>query len=436
MKSIALSVLVGWLARIMAIATNLIGIPLVLQQLGHTQFGIVLIAMSVGSWVGIGNLGIGRAVANVVARYFHRSQAFIRQIVFYAIATSLAAQGLIFGICVCILLFFANRIDLGPVGISYRGQFIVSTIMTFFTFSLWFFLMVFEGIDAGLHRRFRVAIYHIVGYAFTLVMLFTVFRAAPSIVLGTFLLSSGFVIGNLLHTIDILFRHRELFRINAKYKRKLIQIMMLSTIDFTIISLRGYIIYQSSTSLLGLLVGPEEIVNFGVFMKIMVSIGAAILSVTHPMSDMIAGRMARNDHSGALNVATVTGSGLLLGGAMVAVAFALYGDRLISIWLHTPTVYDPLFRAGSSMLIFATVVSQYITGVAIGYGRTRTVARNHAVEALVSMPVAWLGYLMAGQAGILLAMDAVLILGAVVALRAGLPLGRMKRRLALTPIVD
>lgn len=430
MKYVVLAVLAGWLARIMAITTNLIGIPLVLQQLGQTQFGIVLIAISVGSWVGMGNLGISRVVANVVARYFHRSRAFIRQVVFYAIATSLAAQTSIFCICASILLFFADRIDLGSVGTSYRGQFIVSTIATFFTFSLWFFLSVFEGIDAGLHRRFRVAIYHIIGYAFTLVMLFTVFKSAPSILLATLLLSSGFLIGNILHTIDILMRHRELFHISTTHKRKLIQLMILSTVDFTIISLTGYIIYQSSTGLLGLLVGPEAIVNFGVFMKIMLSIAAAILSVTHPMSDMIAGRLARNDPDGAFNVATVTGSGLLLGGTVVAIAFALYGDRLISVWLHTPTTYDPLFRTGSSLLIFMTVASQYIFGVAIGYGRVKAVAHIHAVEALVCMPFGWFAYHIAGQAGILLAIDTVLIFGAAVALRTTLPfsLGRLTLR--------
>src|SRR5262245_58980295 len=113
MKSVLLAACAGWLSRLIAIATNLIGMPLVLQELGQKRFGIMLIAMSVGSWVSLGNVGVGRVVANVVARYFHRSRAFIRQVVFYAVAASLAIQTIFFCICVLVLLEFADRIDLG-----------------------------------------------------------------------------------------------------------------------------------------------------------------------------------------------------------------------------------------------------------------------------------------------------------------------------------
>jgi len=64
----------------------------------------------------------------------------------------------------------------------------------------------------------------------------------------------------------------------------------------------------------------------------------------------------------------------------------------------------------------------------------RTLARIHAIEALVSMPFAWLAYLIAGQAGILLAIDAVLIFGAAAVLRTTLPL--RPGRLTLKSLAD
>jgi O-antigen/teichoic acid export membrane protein len=427
MKSILLATGAGWLARFFALVVNLIGIPLVLQELGQTRFGLMLIVMSIGSWVGLGNVGVGRVVANIVARFFHRSREFVRAVVFYAIVASLALQSLFFCICVVLLLGFADYIHLGSDGAAYKHEFVISTIANFFTFSLWFFLSVFEGIDAGQHRRFRLSLYQIAGYLLTLVLLFTAFKAAPSLLFATLLLSSGFLIGNVLHTIDILVRHRNLFRLVSNHRRQLIQIIMLSALDFTLISLAGSIIFQFSTGMFGLIVGPDAIIDLGVFMKIMMSVAGIILSVTYPMSDLIAGRVARNDTQGAIQVMLLTGSGLLLGSAIAAIAFELYGERIISVWLRTPTAYNPLFRTMASLLIFVTAASQFATGLAIGFGHLRNVARIHAVQAILALPIAWLFYMLAGQAGILLAMNVALVFGAVACLKIGLPVGAFER---------
>jgi O-antigen/teichoic acid export membrane protein len=419
MRSMLLTTMAGWLARLLAIAVNFIGMPVALHSLGATRFGIMLISLSIGSWIGLGNAGFGRVVAIITARYYQKSPTFVSSVVSHIAAVSVRFYAGLFIAFSLVFLLFAPRIDLGFDGAAYASEFVTGTVAIFFSMTLWFFLAVFEGVDAGRHELFRLYWFQIIAYTITLALMFTLFAAMPSLLLATLLLGSGFLIGNMMHAADVWRRHRHLFRSSGRPRTAMTRSVLYNSIDFTIIAIAISIIFQFTTGTVGLIVGPDEIINLGVFMRIMTSVGGIILTVTIPMSNLIAGRLAHQDRAGAVKVAIWTGVGLLSSVAIAAVVFDLFGEQLLSIWLKTPVVYEPAFRIMASSLIFLTAVYAYASGLAIGFGNLRHVARVHAVLGATVLPLAYACFRSQGQAGILLAIDIVLLGGAAACLLTG-----------------
>jgi len=428
MKSILLSTASGWFLRALAIAVNLVGLPLALQSLGPTKFGVMLIAFGIGSLAGIGNVGIGRTVGIAVARFFKKSPRFIAQVVSYSALRAAIFHVLFFGVCAGILLALASHIDLGPGAAEFRSDFFASAIAIFFITNLWFALSVFEGVDAGQHRLARLYCFQILGYAIALGFLMTAFRHAPSIFFATLLLNSGYVLGSAMHAIDVWLRHRYLFRpTTTKCPRLLVRSLLRGSADFAAIGLVISITFQFTTGIFGLLVGADAIVDFGVFMRIMASFGGVVFTVTTPLSNLIAARMSVGNDRGAAHAAVVTGLGLLAGCAMAAAGFDAFGEQLITLWLKTAISYEPLFRTMASLLIFFAGLYAYATAVAIGFGGVKRVARIHRMAGAVFLPLSYGCYVMWGQAGILMAMNMTLAFIAVVSFAATFQLISLRR---------
>lgn len=426
MRSILITTLAGWLARALAIVVNIIGLPVALHSLGQTRFGLFLMVLSIGSWIGLGNAGFGRVVAIITARYYRKAPGFVAAVTSHLVRRAIRYYALLFvGCCVIFLIVVQFHVML-PEADAYAGEFAISTIAVFFSMTLWFFLAVFEGVDAGRHELFRLYWYQIGAYLLSLVMMFTILPRWPSLLLASLLLSSGFVVGNLLHAIDVSRRHRAMFTAVRPVPRALSRAVLFHSVDFTIITIGLSVIYQFVTGLVGMVTGPDQIVNLGVFMRIMVSAGGAILTVTGPMSNLIATRIAHQDLDGARRIVAWTGLGLLGTMGCASIAFDIAGERLLSAWLHTPVIYDGDFRQLAAAMIFLTALHSYASAAAIGFGYLRQVARIHAVMAVTVLPSAFLMFSWHGQAGVLMALDMALALGALAGLATALPatLGR------------
>lgn len=421
MRSILITTLAGWIARGLAIVVNIIGLPVALHSLGQTRFGLFLIVLSVGSWIGLGNAGFGRVIAIVTARYYRKAPGFVAAVTAHLVRRAVGYYIFLFVGC-CVVFLVAARLHAMPDDAeAYAFEFKISTIAVFFSMSLWFFLAVFEGVDAGRHELFRLYWYQIGAYLLSLVAMFTILPRWPSLLLASLLLSSGFLLGNLFHALDVYRRHRSMFTTVRRIPRALSRAVLFHSVDFTIIAIALSVIYQLVTGLIGMVTGPDQILNLGVFMRLMASGGGIILTVTGPMSNLIATRIAHQDAEGARRILVLTDIGLVGTMGCASIAFDVAGERLLSVWLHTPVVYDDDFRLFAAVMIFLTALYCYTSAAAIGFGHLRQVARIHAVMAVLVLPSAFLMFAWRGQAGVLMALDMVLAFGALAGLATAVP---------------
>jgi O-antigen/teichoic acid export membrane protein len=409
MKRILLSAATSWIGRVLAIVINLVGIPIAYGALGEVRFGLLLIVLSIGSWIGIANVGFGRAVTVVVARYIQKSRHFVAYTVTTAAAVSAVINAGLVVLCSVIVVLLVHFRYVNEDIAAHLPEFIGSTIILFVVFAVWFSLAIFEGIDAGQEQLYRLYAFHTLSYVITFALLLTVFRVAPSLPLATYLLGASFLLGSVLHACDVVRRYPDLFVRLGRRRRRLERTLVGSAIDFTIISFALAMLYQLVVGIFGLYIGPEQIIDLGIFMRIMLSLLALIFALTYPMSSAITASLARSDRAAAIHSARWSGVIVISFFAACSAAFYWFGEPLISLWLRRAVHYDLPFRAAATGLIFLSAVHAYLAAILIGVGEIRAVSRLHALEGLVVLPTCYLFYTLLGQGGILLGIDLVLL---------------------------
>jgi O-antigen/teichoic acid export membrane protein len=407
----------AWLCRACAIAINIVGIPMVLSALGPSRFSLLLVILSIGSWIGFANIGVGRVIANVVARSKTTARRFSIEIV--SLSTLFAA---VFNVCLFIVattLFFTTMslVTLDETIAANYQEFVISIVSLFGAMSLWFFLSVFEGIDAGRHRLYRLYNFQLLSYLISFVVLLVVFPTWPSIWLAAALLNFGFLIGSILHATDVFRRNRQLFSSSVSWRPRVIRHLMFGTLDFTIISLGIGITYQLVPGLLGFVYGPESVIELGIFMRLFQSYGALLLAFTYSLSNIVASHLKARETDEAIRTVRLSLLLLLFGSTVGACLFFFAGNWLLSLWLHTTVSLDFLFRAGAAFLIISVALHFFISAVLVATGDTRSPAYVQLGEAVAFLPLAYIAYRIEGQSGIFLAMDVSILAGIVIMLK-------------------
>jgi O-antigen/teichoic acid export membrane protein len=413
MKSILLATLTSWCARFVAIALNIVGIPLALGRLGPSRFSLLLVILSIGSWIGFANIGMGRVISNIVARRRRSTSRFTIETVSLATVLAAVLNLLLFVIATGLFFLLMSIVPLTDVIAANYREFVVSIVSLFFALSLWFFLSVFEGIDAGHHRLHRLYVFQLGSYLLSLVILLLVFPAHPSIWFAACLLNVGFLLGSICHAADVVRRNRTLFSLKFKWPTRLVRLVLLSSLDFTIISLGIGVVYQLATGLFGIIAGPHAVVELGILMRLMQSYGALLVAFTYPVSNIVASKLKRQELTSVVHTVRLSGLMLLGGASIGAGGFLLLGNPILSFWLRSPIDLDRPFLIGGALLIFFSSLHFFLAALLIGTAATKTASRIHIAEAVVFVPIAYLLFRGAGQSGVLVAMDIVVGAGAL-----------------------
>jgi O-antigen/teichoic acid export membrane protein len=414
MKSIIFSTLSAWIARMLAIALNIVGLPLALEKLGPSRFGLLLVVLSIGSWIGFANFGTGRVIANIIARRRKRGSRFTIETISLTTMLAAALNLLLFVVATGIFLLFISLVPLTEVIAANYHEFVISVVGLFFALSLWFFLAIFEGIDAGHHQLHRLYLFHLVSYAASLAAFLLVFPTHPSISLAAYLLNLGFLLGSILHAIDVVRRNSGLFTLNVEWRPQIVRRVMLSALDFTVIGLGLGVIYQLATGLFGFIAGPHAVLELGIFMRLMQSFGSLVIAFTYPLSNIIATRLKMREDASAVHTVRLSGIMLLIAASLGACGFLLFGPLVLSFWLKSEIHLDGLFLVSASLLIILSASHFFLGALMIGTADTRRASYIHIGEAIIFVPLAFVLFSALQQGGILLAMDIVLAFGAVI----------------------
>jgi|GEM_PF-4966376 O-antigen/teichoic acid export membrane protein len=418
MKAILFSAAAGWLSRALAIVLNLVGIPLALAKLGPSRFSLLLVVLSIGSWIGFANIGMGRVIANTVARSRKSASRFKTETVSLALVLTAYLNLLLFAVATVLFLLAVSFIQLNEIIAANYREFVVSVVVIFFCMSLWFFLSIFEGIDAGNHQLYRLYLFHLGSYAVSLIFLVFIFPVYPSIILAAVLLNAGFLFGSTVHALDVVRRNRELFSRRWKWSSRIVRRLLLSSLDFTIIGLGIGVQYQLATGLFGFISGPQAVLELGIFIRLMQSYGALLIAFTYPVSNIVAAKLKMRENFAATRIVRLSGVIVLAGACLGGVGFWLFGNFALSLWLRTAVELDRLFVLSASLLIVLSAAQFFLSALLIGTSNVREAAMLQMWQAVAYLPLGYGFFGLWGQDGVLLAMDVVMGAGAIVMVRA------------------
>jgi len=405
MKSIVLSTMFSWLSRLCAITLNLVGIPLALAKLGPTRFGLLLVVLSIGSWIGFANIGTGRLIANVVARRRKAASRFTIEMISFATVLAAAFNFFLFVAATTLFVLAMHFITANEAITANYREFFISVVTLFFAMALWFFLSIFEGIDAGHHQLHRLYMFQLCSYLVSLAALLLLFPAHPSIWLAAALLNLGFLLGSLAHAADVVRRNRSLFSQNFVWNRRIARLLLLGSIDFTIISLGLGVMYQLAPGLFGFIYGPGSVLELGIFMRLLQSYGAIVIAFTYPLSNVLASRLKARENDSAVHAARISLLLLAAGGGVGSCIFFAAGNPILSFWLRTEVELDPIFLLSGSLLIVITALHLLLSALLIAAAEIRKASYIHLAEVVAYLPLAFIFFKLHGQSGVLLAMD-------------------------------
>jgi Na+-driven multidrug efflux pump len=177
------------------------------------------------------------------------------------------------------------------------------------------------------------------------------------------------------------------------------------------------VVYQLSTGFFGVIAGPETVVELGIFMRLMQSYGALVISFTYPLSNIVASKLKRREFASVIHTVRLSGILLLAGASTGAVGFLLLGNPILSFWLRSAIDLDRVFLLGASVLIVLSAVHFFLAALLVGTADIKMAARIHIVEATVFIPIAYVLFQLFQQGGALLAMDIVLGCGNLMMIR-------------------
>ena len=342
--------------RVISVLINFLLVPLTLNYLNPTRYGIWLTLTSVINWVGILDIGLGNGLRNKFAEALARddkelARAYVSTTYVFIAVISLAALAIFW-----LINPFLNwaKILNAPGEMESELSSLAAIVFTFFCLRLVFGLIL--TVLVADQRPAVGTLLEILTNALTLACVYILTRiSAGSLFWLGFSLSSIAAIVPLAANFWF-FRAKyktyapSLRYVNAAYGRELTNL----GIQFFILQIAGLLIFSSSNIIITQLFGPSEVTPFNIAFKYYGVALMAFTMVLTPFWSAYTDAYVRGDTGWIMRTNHRLKSLWLL--LVLAVAFmTVVADRLYSIWLGN-TIQVP-FALSICMGLYVLIIA-------------------------------------------------------------------------------
>ena len=263
------NILASLVIRGCSIAISLVLVPLTIDYVNPTKYGIWLTLSSMISWFGFFDIGFGNGLRNKFAEAKAKGQHKLARIY---VSTTYAILVII--ISVVLLLFFCinpflnwSKILNTPSGMS--GELSALAIIVFLFFCMQFVLQLITTILNADQRPAKASFYNFLGSLFSLIIIFILTRTTSGnlIYLG---LSFVFTQVVVLITSSIWYYTHDYKRYapSIRYVRfKFARNLMTLGLKFFVIQISFVVLYETSIIIIAQLFGPAEVTPYNIAYK-------------------------------------------------------------------------------------------------------------------------------------------------------------------------
>jgi O-antigen/teichoic acid export membrane protein len=358
-------------SKVVTLGVQIIAIPIAFEALGATRFGIYLMIVSALSWMSLGNLGFPQWLTRGIASAAATGDRERERRFFTTSFLVLLALNLALGAVVLVVL---NGVPVTAIfGAQYAGaaaEIVPAASALAVILVLQVLGSTFDASRAGYQAQYITILWYIAGSALSVVAIIVAARGWPTIPAIVLAVSAPLALAGLMNGGFLLGRDRPYLRPRfAHFDRAVARSLFTSGPAFLLIQLSGIVKIHFLLVLVGWLRGPEEVVQFGVLLRLLVMGAGMVMMVTQPLWPAIVDAVTRGD-SEWLRQSYLRAAALVVAYSLaVGAAVALFGNMLIELWLGEDLGIPPALQAAMGLFFVLWMWTQLHQSVLIGIGR-------------------------------------------------------------------
>jgi len=387
-----------------SILIGLILVPLTINYVNPSKYGIWLTLSSIISWFSFFDIGLGHGLRNKITESnaknnYEDSKIFISTT--YCILTIIS---LVIFLAFWIINHFINwNIILNTKNFSIiELQQIV--ILLFGVFCLQFVFQIINNVLTACHSQSLVSLIYVIGQVFVLLIIYGLTKTSSGSLIYLVLAIGGVPV--LIQLIASIWFYNNAYKfvapsiklINLKYAKSLLSVGGY----FFLIQLGGLFLYQTDNLIVTQIFGPKEVTTFNVVYKMFSIITMVFAIIMTPFWSSFTDSYAKGDMQWIKNsLFNIEKLWIVMSIAAVILFFA--SPFLFKLWLHNSSINIPVSFSLSMVLYVIAFSWQTIHAVFLnGIGKIRLQLYLVVGSSLINIPMAIFFGKRLGLAGITL----------------------------------
>lgn len=405
-QKIGRNVLASMVYRVVSMGASLVMVPLLLDWLGATEYGVWLTIQAVVGWFMIFDLGLGNGMRNKVAealavKDFELARTYVSTA--YALISAIAL-GLFF-----LFLLFHLWIDWTAVfntGPALASDLKIAMVIVFAFFSIQFVFQLVKMLFMADQRPSVSALVNTVGTVLSLAVVASVYKFFPGSLVTVALIVSGTNIVVLIGATVWAFngKYRSLKPTWTLVSKSHLRGLTTVGIQFFVLQGAALVVFATDNMIITQMIGPDEVPAYNIAFKYFNLVMVFFTLLTVPYWSAFTEAWQQNDtawiKSAVRSLMRIWGGTVVMVGLMLLLAPAVYqlwvGDR-VEVSLGLSVVFAIWVSLSSGVAVFSNFLS--------GVGKINLSLYHAVFVTVVNIPLSiWLaGPCGMGSTGVILA---------------------------------
>lgn len=374
------AVVTGGVAKVLAVAVQLVAVGIAARALESHAFGSYLVMASVVAWLGLAAVGVGPGLTQRMAATTAKDDGAGQASAF---SSSIALSGLfllVTAAAVLTIAWIATSGERSPPALTSDVRSAAALLGLATAMQVW--LSVVEAAQLGHQEQHFTNVFYAAGLASVLAILLV---AGPHLTTVTGFVAATAVppvVAKAANAVVYVARHRYLLTRNISVRES--AGVLSTSVAFAAISFGSLASQQLGFLWLAYVAGPSAAVPLGVMLRLHLAAFGAVVLVTQPLWPAVADAVAHHDSGWARRAYRRVSWATVTYAAVYAVGVASIGSFLIQLWTGTHVQVPPLMLVLFG-LYFVVAVWAHVNAITlVGLGKVWLAAAVLCVDAAVS----------------------------------------------------
>jgi O-antigen/teichoic acid export membrane protein len=291
------NILASFIIKGLSIAISLVLVPLTINYVNESRYGIWLTLSSMVSWFSFFDIGFGNGLRNKFAEALALGQDDLARIY---VSTTYAILSIIIGTVLILFLFinpFLNWSKILNTTPEMAGELSMLALIVFVFFCLRFIFQLLTTVLTANQEPAKASLFDFLGSLFSLIIIFILTKTTSGnlIYLGTALSIAPVLV---LIIFSVWYYARDYKRYAPSFKHikfGFARNLMSLGIKFFIIQIAALVLFNTNNIIITQLFGPEEVTTFNVSFKLFSVVTMIFFIIATPLWSAFTDAYVKND---------------------------------------------------------------------------------------------------------------------------------------------